>query len=235
MTAETAGRDWRLVIDTATRQSTVALGDGRILVAESVRVSEHRHGALLLEQIQEVLDDAGAGRSEIRAIGVGVGPGSFTGLRVGLASAKTVAYALSIPIVGISTAAAIARAVGKAEDRDPAGYAVVLPAGARDHYVAGPGDEPRLVPPGADLGAALAGAGLEPIVVDLPGSSLGVEGAQRGVQGLRALGASLLEILDERLASGDVDDTAGLVPAYVALPRGISAAVEGMAWSPDLR
>jgi tRNA threonylcarbamoyl adenosine modification protein YeaZ len=235
MSAGAAQRDWRLVIDTATRQSTVALSDGRISVAQSTRLSEHRHGALLLEQIQEVLDEAGAQRADIRAIGVGTGPGSFTGLRVGLATAKTLAYALSVPIVGIATSDALARAVADAEDGDPGTYAVILPAGARDHYLAVPGAEPRLVPPGMDLGIAVHDAAREPIAVDLPGSGLGVEAAERGVQGLRGLGAAMLAILDERLAADAIDDVAVLVPAYVALPRGISAAVEGMAWSPDLR
>lgn len=236
MSADAVGRHWRLVIDTATRQSTVALGDGRVPVAQSTRTSEHRHGSMLLEQIHEVLDEAGAQRRDIEAIGVGTGPGSFTGLRVGLATAKTLAYALGSPIVGIPTADAIARAVAEADGRiDPAAFAVVLPAGARDHYLAVPGEGPLLIPPGVDLAAAVTQGERQPIAVDLPGSGLGVDAAERGAQGLRGLGSAMLAILDERLAAGTTDDVAALVPAYVALPRGISPAVEGMAWSPDLR
>jgi tRNA threonylcarbamoyl adenosine modification protein YeaZ len=234
------GREWRLVIDTATRQSTVALGDGRVPVAQSTRLSEHRHGAMLLEQIQEVLDEAGARRNDIAAIGVGTGPGSFTGLRVGLATAKTLAYALGTPIVGIPTAGAIARAVAEtapphAGEGEADAFVVILPAGARDHYLAIPGIEPQLVPPGVDLAAAAQGTGRLPVAVDMPGSDLGADAAERGSEGLRGLGTAMLAMLDERLATGTPDDVAALVPAYVALPRGISAAVEGMAWSPDLR
>lgn len=223
----------RLVIDTATRQSTVALGRGRELVALSVRTSEHRHGALLLEQIAEVLEGAGNARRDIGAIGVGTGPGSFTGLRVGLATAKTLAYALRVPIFGIPTGRAIARAVADADGTPAARLAVILPAGARDHYLAPPDDEPRLLAPGADLAAI--GVDLVAVAVDLADEALGPEAAARGVAGLHGLGGAMLALLDERLASGAADDVAALVPVYVALPRGIATAVGGMAWSPDLR
>jgi tRNA threonylcarbamoyladenosine biosynthesis protein TsaB len=227
-----------LVIDTATRQSTVALGDGRVLLAQSLRTSEHRHGSLLLDQIAELFDRAGVERRAIAAIGVGTGPGSFTGLRVGLATAKTLAYALGVPIVGISTGAALARAVAQADGGggDPERFAVILPAGARDHYLALPGEEPRLLGPGTDLGSAAAGR--LPVAVDLPdaeAAGLGADAVARGVQGLQDLGLAMLALLDERLAAGPPDDLGALVPAYVALPRGISRAVEEMAWLPDPR
>jgi tRNA threonylcarbamoyladenosine biosynthesis protein TsaB len=232
MTRGDQGRRWRLVIDTSTRQSTVAIGDGAVLVTQSLRASAHRHGALMLEQLDEVLDLAGADRHAIESIGVGTGPGSFTGLRVGLATAKTLAYALGRPIVGIRSADAIARAVAAAGDGDPTRFAVILPAGSRDHYLVRPGAEPELLAPGADLAAA---AGEFAIAVDLPGSDLGPDAAERGATGLRGLARAMLEILDQRLAAGAVDDVSGLVPAYVALPRGITTAAEGMQWSPDLR
>ena len=234
MTAETARTALaRLVIDTATRQSTVALGTARAVLAQSVRTSEHRHGAVLLEQIAEVLEGAGVARRDITAIGVGTGPGSFTGLCVGLATAKTLAYALGVPICGIPTGRALARAVADADGTETARLAVILPAGARDHYLALPDDEPRLLAPGTDLAAI--GADRVAVGVDLAGEGLGPEAAARGVAGLRGLGAAMLALLDERLASGPADDVAALVPVYVALPRGIAPQVGGMAWSPDLR
>src|SRR3954469_7584431 len=98
----------RLVIDTATRQSTVAIGEGRQLLAESSHESRHHHGAVLLEQIDEVLVAAGVSRSDLAAIGVGIGPGSFTGLRVGLATAKTLAYLQDVPICGLNSGDALA-------------------------------------------------------------------------------------------------------------------------------
>lgn len=231
MSGADAAARWRLVIDTATRQSTVALGDGSRLVAEGRRVSEHRHGALVLEQIEEVLARGGIAAAEIGAIGVGTGPGSFTGLRVGLATAKTLAYGLGCPLVGILTADALRSAVG--ETGNATNMAVVMAAGARDHYLAAAGRDPVLRPPGADLAGELEGA--EVITIDLGPEPLGPEAAARGDAALAGLAGAMLAILDERLASGTGDDVSGLVPAYVALPRGIAPAVEGMAWSPDLR
>ncbi len=231
MTATEPPARWRLVIDTATRQGTVALGDGPRLEAQSRRASEHRHGALVLEQIEEVLARGGIAAVEIGAIGVGTGPGSFTGLRVGLATAKTLAWGLGCPLVGILTAESLRRAVQ--QDRGDANLTVVLPAGARDHYVAEPGSDPVLRPPGSDLERELGGG--EAISVDLPADLLGAGAAARGERALAGLSAAMLAILDERLAAGAADDVSGLVPAYVALPRGIAPTAEGMTWSPDLR
>jgi tRNA threonylcarbamoyladenosine biosynthesis protein TsaB len=228
--AEPAAR-WRLVIDTATRQSTVALGDGPRLVAQSLRASEHRHGALVLEQIEEVLARAGIAAVEIGAIGVGTGPGSFTGLRVGLATAKTLAWGLGCPLVGILTAESLRRGVAGTDAADT--LTVVMPAGARDHYVAAPDSDPVLRPPGAGLESEIGEDAA--ISVDLPEELLGADATARGARALVGLAAAMLGILDERLAAGTIDDVSGLVPAYVALPRGIGPAVEGMTWSPDLR
>jgi tRNA threonylcarbamoyl adenosine modification protein YeaZ len=231
MTTADAVARWRLVIDTATRQSTVALGDGPRLVAEDRRVSEHRHGALVLDQIADVLARGGIDAFRIDAIGVGTGPGSFSGLRVGLATAKTLAYALGRPLVGMLTSDALRRAgpgLGQG-----ANAVVVLPAGARDHYVAAAGRDPVLRPPGGDLAAELGGG--DAIAVDLADDVLGAEAASRGHEALAGLAAAMLTLLDERLSAGARDDVAGLVPAYVALPRGIGRAPEGTTWSPDLR
>lgn len=218
----------RLVIDTATSQSTVAVGQGTTIIAEDRRVAPHRHGASLLEQLDAVMAKAGITADDIEAIGVGVGPGSFTGLRIGLATAKTLAYALRVPLVGIGTTDAIRRAAGR-----PGPTVVVLPAGAHDHYVALPGADPRLVPPGTDL---LAGAGdATRIAVDVDAALVGDAAVGRGQEALAGLAQALLAITHERVERSAYDEPATLVPAYVALPRGISAAVEGMTWSPDLR
>jgi tRNA threonylcarbamoyl adenosine modification protein YeaZ len=223
----TGASRWRLVLDTATHTSTVALGDGADLVAASQRDSHQRHATIVLEQIQEVLDRAGIKPAALRAIGVGTGPGSFTGLRVGIATAKTLAWSLDVPIVGISTTDALTRAL------DVPGSAIVLPAGAHDVFLASPGSEPRLVPLDG-----LAGAlnGHSPVAVDLDPdrlpANLAVRGGANAVDGLPV---ALLSMLDERLAASDVDDASALVPGYVALPRGITVATGEVAWSPDLR
>jgi tRNA threonylcarbamoyladenosine biosynthesis protein TsaB len=222
----------RLLIDTATRQSSVGLADGTRLVSASTRQSEHRHGSLLLEQLEDVLAAAGVSRKEIAAIGVGIGPGSFTGLRVGLAAAKTIAYALGCSIVGISSAATLARAAAAgAALRGPT--AVLLPAGAHDRYLAMAGADPVLLPARTDPLREIGAATL--VAVDLPAAEVGPDAADLGRAALQGLLAAMAQLLDERLAVGGTDDVMRLVPAYVALPRGVAADGQEVTWSPDLR
>lgn len=235
---------WRLVIDTATRRTTLALGDGPRLVVSRVREVGYRHGALLLELLDAALVEAGLRPADLAAIGVGTGPGSFTGLRVGLATAKTLAWSLGVPLVGVSTVDALRHAAGVGAGIPVEQIAVVLPAGARDHYVALPGRAPVLVPPDRSLDAAVAGyavvapdvavgrlattAGAAPGDDAHPGDAL-THAAQLG------LASALLVLADARLAAAPPDDVATLVPSYVALPRGITTPTEGMTWSPDPR
>src|SRR5205085_11990603 len=103
-------------------------------LAERTWESRHRHGEELLARLDEALAEAGVRRTDISAVVVGTGPGSFTGLRIGLATAKTVAYALSVPLVGVSSTRALALAAAMA---NPALHevTVALHAGAADRYV----------------------------------------------------------------------------------------------------
>jgi tRNA threonylcarbamoyladenosine biosynthesis protein TsaB len=92
-----------LALDTATPAVTVALHDGERVVASCTKVGGMRHGELLAPAITAVLDDAWVPRGDLTAIAVGVGPGPFTGLRVGLVTARTLAMALGIPVYGVCT------------------------------------------------------------------------------------------------------------------------------------
>lgn len=92
-----------LAFDTATPAVTVALHDGERLVASSTTVDAMRHGELLAPEIQAVLDEAWVPRQDVTALAVGVGPGPFTGLRVGLVTARTLAAVLEIPVYGVCT------------------------------------------------------------------------------------------------------------------------------------
>jgi tRNA threonylcarbamoyladenosine biosynthesis protein TsaB len=99
-----------LAIDTSSPVSAVSLVDGGRVVAEDQIGSESRHAEHLLPRIQIQLGAAGWALSAIDLIAVGLGPGSFTGLRVGLATAKGLALATGIPVRGISSLAVLARA-----------------------------------------------------------------------------------------------------------------------------
>ena len=91
-----------LGIDTSTPAVSVALvRRGELVLAESVVVDARRHGELLAQGIRDVLTRAGVRRTELDAVAVGLGPGPFTGLRVGIVTAATTADALDIPSYGI--------------------------------------------------------------------------------------------------------------------------------------
>ena len=90
-----------LAFDTATPAVTVALHDGGQPLAQLVTVDAHRHAELLAPAIEQVIADAGASRRDLTGIAVGVGPGPFTGLRVGLVTARVLGAALGIPVYGV--------------------------------------------------------------------------------------------------------------------------------------
>lgn len=97
-----------LGLDTTTLVSSAALIAGDTLLAEITQQTQKTHSERLLPQIAELLALAEMDKKDLEAVAVSSGPGSFTGLRIGLATAKALAYALRIPIVGVSTLAALA-------------------------------------------------------------------------------------------------------------------------------
>ena len=100
-----------LGIDTATDVVSVAVVDGEVVLAASELRSERKHAEDVTPMIDFVVKRAGLGLNEVAAIAVNVGPGLFTGMRVGIASAQALAYALSLPLVGVDGLAAMAAAV----------------------------------------------------------------------------------------------------------------------------
>jgi len=90
-----------LAFDTATPYVSVALHDGRDVVAELVSERPMKHGEQLAPLIAQALEQAGTTRQDLTAIAVGVGPGPFTGLRVGLVTARTLGFVLGIPVHGV--------------------------------------------------------------------------------------------------------------------------------------
>jgi tRNA threonylcarbamoyladenosine biosynthesis protein TsaB len=141
-----------LAFDTATPAVTVALHDGAAVVAYETCVDARRHGELLAPSIARVLEKAGAGPADLTAIAVGTGPGPYTGLRVGLVTARVLASALSVPVDGICTLDIIAaQASPEAAGRE---FVVATDARRREVYWArydAAGERlsgPRVSPPG---------------------------------------------------------------------------------------
>jgi tRNA threonylcarbamoyl adenosine modification protein YeaZ len=97
-----------LGLDTATPAVTVALHDGGQPLAQLVTVDAHRHAELLAPAIAKVIADAGAVPRDLTGIAVGVGPGPYTGLRVGLVTARVLGAALGIPVYGLCSLDVIA-------------------------------------------------------------------------------------------------------------------------------
>jgi tRNA threonylcarbamoyl adenosine modification protein YeaZ len=134
-----------LAFDTATDRATSALvADGEVLGERVSRAST------LLEALDALLRQAGAHATELDALAVGTGPGSFTGTRIGLAAARGLALALDLPVSGSSTLAALAAGAP--------GAAAVIDAKRSEIFVAGP----RVLAPAeldVEPGAVLVGDG----------------------------------------------------------------------------
>lgn len=101
-----------LALDTSTPAVTAALHDGSRVLAESTVVDARRHGELLTPGIAAVLAEGHASPSDLTGVIVGVGPGPFTGLRVGVVTALTLGAALGVPVHGICSLDTLAWASG---------------------------------------------------------------------------------------------------------------------------
>ena len=119
-----------LAIDTATSAITVALHDGDGVLAESSTVDARRHGECLAPGIARVLLQAGRSAAQVSAVVAGTGPGPFTGLRIGLVTARTFAFACGIPVFGVCSLDALAHQ-GWLEDAAGLGQSCVVATDAR--------------------------------------------------------------------------------------------------------
>jgi tRNA threonylcarbamoyladenosine biosynthesis protein TsaB len=90
-----------LAFDTSSPTVTVAVHDGTDVVTEHTSERTMKHGEQLAPLIETALATGGLVRQDLTAIGVGVGPGPFTGLRVGLVTARTLAHVLDLPVYGV--------------------------------------------------------------------------------------------------------------------------------------
>ncbi len=219
-----------LAIDTSGTSALVALGqaDGT-LQAERRWAAGYRHGEELLTRIDELMTAAGVTMAELGGIVVGTGPGAFTGLRVGLATAKALAHGLATPIAGVPTSDALLEAASLAGAIEGTKAALLLPAGPSDRVVVfgghatllRGGEEPELDEATTLVAVDLAGRA--------PGQALAV-----GQKAQAGLAAALLRLGARRIVTGG-DDVARLVPEYVTLPRGVAVAKGEVRWSHDHR
>lgn len=90
-----------LSVETSTPRSSVALATGERVVASAALAVAQRHGEFVAPAIRFCLDQAGAGVGDVTGTAVGIGPGLYTGLRVGLTTVRTFAAARRLPVVGL--------------------------------------------------------------------------------------------------------------------------------------
>ncbi len=213
-----------LALDTATRQATAAVSRGETILAAAGReVTTHSEGLLAL--IQQVMGEAGVAAGALDGVVCGRGPGSFTGLRIGLATAKGICFAGGIPLVCVSSLVALGRGGGRwlesqGQERDGL-VAAVLDARRKEVFCglfrAGVAvDQEQVLSPEAagrylgELGesALLCGDGAVLYREQLPGAL-----APDGLHTIRAEELALAGL--GRVLAGEADELHEAVPQYI--------------------
>jgi tRNA threonylcarbamoyladenosine biosynthesis protein TsaB len=100
-----------LAVETSTPQTTVALGSERGTIASALLSAGPAHHEVVVPAVEHIVRWSGVALSSVGGIAVGIGPGLFTGLRVGVQTGKTLAQALAVPIVGMTSLDVLAFAV----------------------------------------------------------------------------------------------------------------------------
>ena len=220
-----------LGIDTATQIASVGITRGEEVVAEASNRATSNHTETLLPLIADVLSRADVSLHDIEGIGVSIGPGSFTGLRIALGTVKGLAYATGQRVVGVPTLEALAHTLSDWEGL----VCPILDARKREVYAAlfqrsRNGDLATVLPAHVSpLNAVLTHVSAPCLFL---GDGVETYGAAiRDHCGTRAhllpfsthhpRGAVVAKLAWERLSRGDADDIATLVPAYVRLPEAV--------------
>lgn len=198
-----------VAIESSSTDISLAVGDGDgTPLASDAWTSDRRQGHELLPRLMGLLSSRGLALQELAAVAVGTGPGSFTGLRVGMSVAKGLAMGVGCPIVGVPSLTAWLAA-------EPSAAAAVGRAGARELYLLERGSaEPRIVTPGDD-GLTVNGTVVAPVEV---AAAFGIDAAISPA----AAAVAVLAAAAARLhADPGGDDLARLEPSYLRAPRGI--------------
>jgi tRNA threonylcarbamoyladenosine biosynthesis protein TsaB len=227
-----------LAVDTSTAIGSVALLDGGEVLAELAARVSAKHGETLLPNIARVFDEAGVSIADVQLLAVGLGPGSFTGLRIALATMKGLALARSVPLVGVSSLLVLARGAelhghllvplldahkqevfGAAYRAGPAGDLVelcapfhALPLPASELLAAALAGDPRPLVLVGDAPEALR----RPIADALERCGHTLAPSPEGADFPRA--ATLAAEAERRFRARGGDEVAAVVPLYVRAP-----------------
>lgn len=204
-----------LAIETSSSRLKLALSFGGDRLVKSDEEVERSHGRIIIRKIDNLVSSAGLKQSDIDGIIVSTGPGSFTGLRIGLAAAKGIAVALQIPIVGISLFEVAAWRLRSEPDA-----VMVAVQVRRDELLVGRVESGRFdvnsvtaVPLG-NLGHHIGNSTAVGIGLDLTRLIEDVRHAGDGAE-LEIDPADLINIGRARLMAGESADPATLEPLYI--------------------
>jgi tRNA threonylcarbamoyladenosine biosynthesis protein TsaB len=203
-----------VAVESASTDLSVAVADadGSILAQDGWSVGP-RQAHELLPRLQELLQRAGGSLQAVTGIGVGLGPGSFTGLRVGMSVAKGLAFALGRPLAGVPSLAAWL-------ESEPDAAAAVSRAGAREAYLLIRGEgEPRVVD--REQLAAMRGRMVAPAEL---ADAFGLDDTVQPLGAAAAVAIAAARQLGADPAGADLDR---LEPVYIRAPRGIGPAAAG--------
>ena len=204
-----------VAIEAASGQLSVALAepDGAP-IASAAWTSDARQSAELLPRLLAILADAGRRVTDIGAVAVGTGPGSFTGLRVAMSLGKGLCVALRVPILGVPSLDAWL-------DADPDAAAALSRAGAREAYLLERGADDVRIADQATLRERIAG---RPVAAaeDLAQAFV-IEDVRPPV----GAAAAIARRAAQRLAADERDDLESLEPRYLRAPRGVAVETPG--------
>lgn len=204
-----------LAVESASTDLSVAVGnaDGSLLAQDGWSVGP-RQAHELLPRLQDLLQRVGGSLDDVTGIGVGLGPGSFTGLRVGMSVAKGLAFALGRPLAGVPSLAAWL-------ESEPEASAAVSRAGAREAYLLIRGeDEPRVV----DREQLAAARGVLVAPAELA-EAFGLADTVQPLSAAASVALAAARLLSADPAGADLDR---LEPVYIRAPRGIGPAAAGI-------
>jgi tRNA threonylcarbamoyladenosine biosynthesis protein TsaB len=205
-----------LGIDSSTDKLAIGVCEEGQVISETLLESSREHASHIIGLIDSVLTESSVAKADLGGVAVAIGPGSFTGLRIGLAVAKGLAVALEIPLVGVSTFEVIARRLLPEMDS----FFLAAPVRRGECYLCHlrPGIEIRASITLIDnsklaetIGAIPAGT-----VGRAPNGWDGLVGSKIAPDKLIISGGELALLGAEYLAAGKSDNVAELEPLYIA-------------------
>lgn len=219
-----------LAFETSAKAASVALLEGNKLLGESYQNTGLTHSQTLLKMAEDLLENCGKTPADVTAVAVANGPGSFTGVRIGVAAAKGFAWGAELPCYGVSTLEAMAESLGVYQ-----GYVVPTMDARRNQtytaiFRAEGGKLTRILDDCAisfgELGEKLKNLE-KPIFLVGDGAVLCYNILEKDVPGLvlplehrlhqRAVGVALVAL--DQIAAGATGDGAGLKPNYLRLSQ----------------